>query len=432
MLFKRRFLVSCILFVASITHTAANDSPLHPADLLSLAHHQFAHAHYADAITNYKAFLATAGDEETLTAQVNFAQCLIALSLDSNDPELWSSGWKLFEKRIPLEIKQNRRAPLTNPLPFGIDVRGKRIKVKAEYGFGDDVTFAPIYCDALHKLGAEVILELPGIHRLLASLFARNKSISQVITQHTPAESIPAYDYDIYLMSLPNLISSEGYTPSTEFTIPKLSCAGIVADENLVQEFETKMSSSQITRDQLNVGICWRASRNIVAGGTRIIDRNIPLRLLTQLAEDMGNVKLWSVQGPPDTFVTESEYGRLEHQGKTGNLDPYLDMIPDRHAYLITQIEDDKDHPFENTAAAIAACDAFAGCDTVFPNLAAAMGKKTYFLLKKEYVDMRWGNTRDTTPWFANATLLRQKTPGDWSIPITELSNYLTRSLWEY
>lgn len=203
-------------------------------------------------------------------------------------------------------------------------------------------------------------------------------------------------------------------------SIPQLLHPGIRADKTLVEQFKNQMPD-----DMLHIGICWRASKKPVAGGTRIIDRNIPLRFLTELAAELAKemilVQLWSVQGPPDKFLTESEFSRLEHQNKTGTIDPWLDVIPDRHARFIKQVTDDNARPFENTAAAIAACDMFVGCDTVFPNLAAMIGKKTCFLLKQEHVDMRWGTKPDTTPWFENAMLLRQETPGNWQAPLEVL-----------
>lgn len=403
-------LFSLSLCLLSAAHIQSADTDMR----LDRANQLFSTAQYTQAIPAYKEFLQTGpANPDAQVAQVNLAQCLIAEGLDTNNPALWQEAWPLFEQRISLE----KRAALQNPLTCGMDVNGKVIKVKAEYGFGDDVTFAPLYCEQLRKLGATVVLELPGIHRLLASLLTRSEGISRVITQHTPADQIPTCDHEVYLMSLPGFISSNAYEPTTEFAIPKLATPGIKADAELVKTYQAQMESTK-----LHLGVCWRASKNAVAGGTRIIDRNLPLRILTQMAENEGYIKLWSVQGPPDKFVTESEFSRLEHQGQVGNINHYLDVIPDRHAALITQVADEKDRPFENTAAVIGACDAFAGCDTVFPNLAAAMGTKTYFMLKQEQVDMRWGNTRGATPWFADAVALRQETPGNWDSPIAQLT----------
>lgn len=403
---KRLLTLSLGICIFGYMHSAALDNSLeHTNDL-------FSKALYAEAMVGYQQLLTTddLSKHERHIAQVNLAQCLIAQGVDSHNAALWHEAWPKFEERLSLED----RAPLHNPLKAGMCVQGKTVRVKAEYGFGDDVTFAPMFCSVLQKLGATVVLELPGIHRLLASLFKRTESISQVITQHTPTDEIPQCDHEVYLMSLPGMINANGYGATDAQSIPKITTA--FADADLVAKYKADMPA-----DKVHLAVCWRASKNAVAGGTRIIDRNLPISLLTQLAEDEGYVRLWSVQGPPDAFVTESEFSRMEHLAQTGNLDPYLDVIPDRHKQLITQVIDDKERPFENTAAAISACDAFAGCDTVFPNLAAAMGKKTFFLLKQEQVDMRWGTTGNTTPWFDTATLLRQERPDDWTKPLADL-----------
>ena len=87
-------------------------------------------------------------------------------------------------------------------------------------------------------------------------------------------------------------------------------------------------------------------------------------------------------------------------------------------------VHDEPNKPLENTIAIIAQCDVVVSVDTGFANLAAAMGANTFFLLKKENCDMRWGTLGGTTPWYSSAVLLRQEAEGDWSRPLDELRKF--------
>lgn len=158
---------------------------------------------------------------------------------------------------------------------------------------------------------------------------------------------------------------------------------------------------------KLNISICTKASKNPVAGGTRIIDRDIDAGYLASCLQESGRVNLLSVQWPP-----------------IKNVDG------------VTQVYDDRSAPFENTLRAIEESDMVVSVDTAIPNVSSAMyrrpGSKVVFLLKEKQSDMRWGNKEDKPVWFspaAGAILLRQQTEGDWEPVMKQLGDIVQKQI---
>jgi hypothetical protein len=68
--------------------------------------------------------------------------------------------------------------------------------------------------------------------------------------------------------------------------------------------------------------------------------------------------------------------------------------------------------------------------DTAAAQLAGAMGKKVWTLLKW-VPDWRWLMERGDSPWYPTMKLYRQKKMGDWSEPIAEMSEELKKLVME-
>ncbi len=376
-------------YVVAFICTLINANP-HDPDTL------FAQAQYDQAASLYEQYIQR--------ASVNYAQCLIALGLDEHNPDHWLKAWPAFDERLPLEYSLNKREPLLKPLPYSQDPSGCIILARTEYGAGDTYTFVR-YLKLLKQMGAKkVIVMLQPSQRFLSHMLARCNYIDQVI-EHD--EVLPFFDYDVYLMSLPGLISTKGITATTPDTVYHSDAPYLYADPD---------APIKVAPNKVNIALSWRASKNPVAGGTRIIDRDIPLELLLNALKDIPNVELYSIQGSRGYPVKRSLI----------NTTPPTDMcdiIPDDAPNIIV-VHDDKDKPLKNTMAIIAQCDAVVSVDTGYANLAAAMGTRTFFLLKKENCDMRWGTQRNITPWYDSAVLLRQEVEGDWGKPLDELREF--------
>jgi hypothetical protein len=79
-------------------------------------------------------------------------------------------------------------------------------------------------------------------------------------------------------------------------------------------------------------------------------------------------------------------------------------------------------------AHALGAMDLVVSVDTVFCHLAGSMGLPVQVLLPLA-CDWRWGLESPTTPWYPQATLWRQRAPGDWSGPLTALAQMLRQRM---
>ena len=75
---------------------------------------------------------------------------------------------------------------------------------------------------------------------------------------------------------------------------------------------------------------------------------------------------------------------------------------------------------FSETAALCANLDLVICVDTSVAHLAAALGKEVWILLPFS-PDWRWMLNRRDSPWYANVSLYRQPTWGDWASPLQQI-----------
>jgi ADP-heptose:LPS heptosyltransferase len=83
---------------------------------------------------------------------------------------------------------------------------------------------------------------------------------------------------------------------------------------------------------------------------------------------------------------------------------------------------------FGETAALIENLDLIVSVDTAIGHLAGAMGKPVWILLPKA-ADWRWLLHRNDSPWYPSARLFRQRKPGVWDEPLSELLGALRAEL---
>lgn len=370
-------------------------------------HDLFKAGEYHQAITLYeKLFKKGSGTQDQIDiAYVNYAQCKISRGIDTNCEQDWQEGWKAFDHRIPVECRQNKRKALEKQWE-GQDLKGKTLVVNDEYGIGDTAGFGR-YCTRAKELGAiKIILRTKGF---LKDVYSRIEGVDEVVG---PNDAVQDFDYDTYLMSMPRYISSAGYETTTPTTVPNYK-QYLYPNPQVVKKWESKIDNNAI-----NIAIWWRGASNVpVAGGTRVINRNMELRTLVEGIDDIEGVRLFSVQGPEHYPVREKEFRDLEHQSKLGKLDQE-DIIPDQ-ASDITVVKDEG-AAFSDTLAVLAKVHLCAGIDTSLGSIAGAMGKPViYFLKTKKDCDMRWGTKGEKTVWFPSVKLYRQEREGDWQ-PVIE------------
>ena len=295
---------------------------------------------------------------------------------------LFQEGWQEYEWIWKLKKPKYR---LPQPLWDGADIRGKRILLYAEQGFGDVIQFVR-YAPMVKGKGAEVIL---GCQKELKVLLKSVVGVSSVVAFGEP---IPQFDLQCPLPSLPRLFSTT--VDSIPSQVPYMH-----ADIQSVSDWRHRLG---IDTSSLNIGLVWAGS----PGHLNDSNRSCPLNLFLPIA-CMNGIRLFSLQKEiPERWASDSV----------------------TELNLIDNTEDIED--FSDTAAIIMSLDLVISVDTAVAHLAGALGKPVWTLLPFA-PDWRWMLNRDDSPWYPTMRLFRQPSPGDWESVISRVHNELEKSLIE-
>ncbi len=214
-------------------------------------------------------------------------------------------------------------------------------------------------------------------------LFANFPGVGGIVTA---GQSLPAFDYQCPLPSLPGVFKTAMATIPA--TIPYLA-----ADPQTADSWRRRIEPSG---EFLHVGLAWAGS----ADNLNDRNRSIPLEKLSPLAA-VSHVRFHSLQtAPPPPAV--------------GGI-----ALSDWSALLTD---------FAETAALIAKLDLVISVDTAVAHLAGAMGKPVWLLLPSP-PDWRWLLDRADSPWYPTIRLFRQEIPGDWDGVIRRVAAELSRRL---
>jgi hypothetical protein len=303
---------------------------------------------------------ALAGDPQNATLHYNLATALLAT-------EDFINGWEELEWRWKMPNFTTKARDFGKPLWKGEPLRGEKILLHAEQGYGDTLQFVR-YAPLVAARGGEVILEVPQrLHRLLS----QTPGVSQVVIH---GEELPDFSWQCPLMSLPRAFAT------IVATIPSSQRYLHVAGEAVERERE-KWTSSNFC-----VGLAWSGNpRNQLDAF-----RSLPLRDLSILGELEG-VSFYSLQmGEPTQQIAEVA-SKLQ---------------------VIDACSGHKD--FADTAALLSNLDLVITVDTSIAHLAGALGIPVWILLPHHRTDWRWLLNRADSPWYPSARLFRQPRPGAW------------------
>jgi Flp pilus assembly protein TadD len=285
----------------------------------------------------------------------------------------YKNGWPGYENRWR-QKKQSRtwRAFLQPLLKHISQMKGARILLHAEQGFGDAIQFCR-YATMVAEQGAQVILECPPqLVRLLSTL----QGVTLVIAR---GDALPEFDLHCPLMSLPMIFSTELQTVPA--AVPYLTANTSQWRARFIGE-----------PNALRVGIVWAGQ------STHQKDRHRSLTLndLAPLA-DIPGIRFYSLQ-----------VGEAAHQA----------LSPPPGMTLIDWTADL--HDFADTAGLIQQLDLVIAVDTAVCHLAGALGKPVWILLAFQ-PDWRWLLDRDDSPWYPTARLFRQPAPEQWGEPLDKI-----------
>jgi tetratricopeptide (TPR) repeat protein len=298
----------------------------------------------------------------------------------------FEEGWQEYEwrpsaQRLRTEIQTLKGADC--PQWRGEPLKGKKLLIRAEQGFGDTIQFFR-YVECATQSEATVTFECPApLARLL-----RNNTRAQVIEAGTPLDT---FDFYTPLMSLP-------HTFGVRLDRIQRTQQYILADRTLMKHW----SSRTTHRGGLRVGVVW-------AGGHRPWSAN---GISTDRERSVEFAQLEPILDIPEVVCFSLQLGEAASQA--GNAI--------ESGRLINWMRDCRD--FADTAALIANLDLVVSVDTAVAHLSAAMGKPTWILSRLNGC-WRWLEERVDSPWYPTVRLFRQTTRGHWGDVVAQLRNEL-------
>ena len=328
----------------------------------------FAHAgQFDDALASLaKARLYTA-----TPAEITWNESLIRLLLGQFRP-----GWEQYEARKFIAEPKAGRYRDIPPLPNLASLRGKKLLVWHEQGFGDTLQFAR-FVPLLAGLGAEVTFEVqPALKTVLSDAGEGVRVIE------TPVVDGQAFDFQTPLLSLPYLFEVDlDSIPGS----PGEICIG----ESKLAHWQARIAASSRPK----VGIACSGNPRHKSDA----QRSVALAAFAPLCDI---ADLYLIQKD----VRDSDQAALAQSGI---------------AWLGPEL-----HDFEDTAAAVRQMDLVISVDTSLVHLAGAMDKEVWILLAAT-PDWRWLLDRNDSPWYASARLFRQPSRGDWQSVFSDVRKAL-------
>ena len=327
-----------------------------------------------EAITHYQYLLALA--PQHAMAQFAFSLCYLITG------DLLHC-WQQYEWRwqdLSLGIK---KPALSHPEWDGhSSLVGKKILVYFEQGLGDSLQFCRFILP-LQARGAEVILLVqPALQELVQSLDPTILVVS--------GGQLPEVDYLAPLLSLPRLLDiqlADLPVASRYLQVPNAA----------QQQWRQRLGPRQKPR----IGLAWRGN----SGHKNDHNRSLSLAMLLAV-----------LPGEYDYICLQKDLDADDRQ--------LLQARPEIRVFSAELTT------FSDTAALCQQLDLVLSVDTSVAHLAGALGTPLWVLLPFN-PDWRWLLERTDSPWYPQATLLRQPGYGDWSSLLDTLPQRLSAWLQE-
>jgi tetratricopeptide (TPR) repeat protein len=293
----------------------------------------------------------------------------------------FKEGWAAYESRFGMSTYKTNVNNVRERLWDGSPLKGRRLLVHVEQGFGDTLQFVR-YLPLLRRREPGETIFLVCEPELLPVL-NQVEGYDEIFALRS--DNKVEYDVQIPLLSLPNRFGTSLETIPNE--TPYLAAP---------KEAKAKLKRGRGTK--LAVGIVW-------AGRPTHSDdrfRSCPIRWFSTLF-DIPGVEFFSLQWGP----------------RAGEIEPYLDNKN------VTSLSDSLTD-FGETAAFIEQLDLVIAIDTAVAHLAGALGKPVWTLLAYGG-EWRWLFRREDSPWYPAMRLCRQAILGDWRPVFQRMKTALVR-----
>jgi len=293
----------------------------------------------------------------------------------------FEEGWQRYEWR-KLKLPHRYIAPEWLGGKLADD---EAILLRSEQGLGDVIQFCRYAPLLKRQFGGKVYLETRApLLRLLNTL----EGIDGVVGYGDPIPSDVKYTQ--MLLSCPWIFKhfSEDEFPGQE--------SYLKAPQARVDDFA--LHTSILRDDVLKVGFCWAGNTGMAANRRRSTN----LSMWAPLAEVPGIGWISLQHGPPAVQLRQNQVNMT-----------VLDLVGDC---------DD----MADTAALVMNCDLVITIDTSIAHLAAALGKPTWVLSRRDAC-WRWMGDRKDSPWYPTVRHYRQHVFNDWSGLMKTVANDLVK-----
>jgi Flp pilus assembly protein TadD len=292
----------------------------------------------------------------------------------------FEQGWQEYEWRWRVPDFKSPRRNFRQPLWTGQPLKGRRILLHAEQGFGDMIQFAR-YVPRVAQQGGRVILECPPeLLRLMQTL----PGVEQLIAA---GRALPEFDLHCPMLSLP--LAFHTTLQSIPNVIPYLQ-----PDSSQVAHWKARL---RLPGDRLRIGLIWAGS----SANPNDRNRSLALAALSPLAQS------------EDAVFYNLQTGPAAEQAAKGSAFEFMNPAG--------QLGD-----FADSAALIANLDLIISVDTATAHLAGALAVPVWVLVPFA-PDWRWLLDRQDSPWYPTMRLLRQSRPGDWDSVIQQIASELAQ-----
>ncbi|VBB05508.1 Hypothetical protein LUCI_0718 [Lucifera butyrica] len=275
----------------------------------------------------------------------------------------FDKGWKTYESRHKL-LGFNPDIHLWQ----GEDLRGRKILLFQEQGFGDTLQFFRFAPRIAALADSTTLWVQKPLYRLLAAS-EHNVKI------HAGDDIKEEFDFVATLLSLPRIFNIS--TAAIPGTVPYLQ-----PDREIAARWQKTLQKTADNK-RVRAGVVWAGNPH----HNNDHNRSIPFQLFQQLLS-INTISWISLQTGPQAGDLASCSGQVTDCGCT--------------------LSD-----FAETAGLIANLDLVITVDTSVAHLAGALGKKTWLLLPF-MPDWRWQLDREDCPWYPTMRLFRQSRPGNW------------------
>lgn len=317
---------------------------------------------FEQAIKHFDAALAI--DPDYVDANWDKALALLATGQ-------YEAGWAGYETRRKLADNPIRPLESVPEWDGKADLRGKRLLLRAEQGFGDMIQFAR-FVPLVGKKAAHIILECRS------ELIPVMRTIAGVGTIVEKGAKLPPFDLHVPLLSLPHVMK-----------ISEAELHRVSAEPYLSAPKGKQARLSPPSGTVLKVGLIW-------AGKLNPRDRSCPLEMLMPLMAQKG-ASFYS-------FQVDERRGDIARLGANA-------LITDMGEHI---------HDFGDSAALMKAMDLVITIDSAPAHLAGALGVPAW-MLQLYTTDWRWMVGRTDSPWYPTMRIYRQEAPGDWTLPVDHL-----------